>query len=40
MDEKGSHLREGEIMTRKGLRVWSVQQGPELIRTYVSEPCD
>jgi hypothetical protein len=29
-----------EIMRRKGLRVWSVQQGPELIRTYVSKPCD
>jgi hypothetical protein len=29
-----------EIMKRKGLRVWSVQQGPELIRTYVSKPCD
>jgi hypothetical protein len=29
-----------EIMKRKGLRVWSVQQGPELIRTYVSRPCD
>jgi uncharacterized protein DUF1858 len=26
-----------EIMKRKGLRVWSVQQGPELIRTYVSK---
>jgi Domain of unknown function (DUF1858) len=25
-----------EIMKKKGLRVWSVQQGPELIRTYVS----
>lgn len=29
-----------EIMKKKGLRVWSVQQGPELIRTYVSKPCD
>jgi len=29
-----------EIMKRKGLRVWSVQQGPELIRTYISRPCD
>jgi TusA-related sulfurtransferase len=29
-----------EIMKRKGLRVWSVQQEPELIRTYVSKPCD
>jgi len=27
-----------EIMKRKGLQVWSVQQGPELIRTYVSKP--
>jgi hypothetical protein len=26
-----------EIMKRKGLRVWSVQQGPELIRTYVTK---
>jgi len=24
-----------EIIKRKGLQVWSVQQGPELIRTYV-----
>lgn len=29
-----------EIMKRKGLRVWSVQQGPNLIRTYVSKSCD
>jgi hypothetical protein len=29
-----------EIMKKKGLRVWSVQQGPELIRTYVSRPFD
>lgn len=29
-----------EIMRRKGLRVWSVQQEPELIRTYVSKSCD
>jgi uncharacterized protein DUF1858 len=29
-----------EIMRRKGLRVWSVQEGPELVRTYVSKPCD
>lgn len=29
-----------EIMKRKGLRVWSVQQGPELIRTYVSKRFD
>jgi uncharacterized protein DUF1858 len=29
-----------EIMKGKGLRVWSVQQGPELIRTYVAKPCD
>jgi len=29
-----------DIMKRKGLRVWSVQQGPELIRTYVSKPCE
>jgi hypothetical protein len=28
------------IMKRKGLRVWSVQQGPELIRTYVSKASD
>jgi len=28
------------IMKRKGLRVWSVQEGPELIRTYVSKACD
>ena len=27
-----------EIMKKKGLRVWSVQQGPALIRTYVSKP--
>jgi TusA-related sulfurtransferase len=27
-----------EIMKRKGLQVWSVQQAPELIRTYVSKP--
>ena len=27
-----------EIMKRKGLQVWAVQQGPELIRTYVSKP--
>jgi hypothetical protein len=27
-----------EIMKRKGLLVWSVQQAPELIRTYVSKP--
>jgi Domain of unknown function (DUF1858) len=26
-----------EIMKGKGLRVWSVQQGPDLIRTYVSK---
>ena len=26
-----------EIMKRKGLRVWSVQQDPNLIRTYVSK---
>ena len=29
-----------EIMKSKGLRVWSVRQGPELIRTYVSKACD
>jgi len=29
-----------EIMKSKGLRVWAVQQGPELIRTYVSKACD
>ena len=29
-----------EIMKRKGLRVWSVQREPELIRTYVSKSCD
>jgi hypothetical protein len=29
-----------EIMKSKGLRVWSVQQGPELIRTYVSKASD
>jgi TusA-related sulfurtransferase len=29
-----------EIMKRKGLRVWSVQQGAELIRTYVSKRCE
>jgi uncharacterized protein (DUF2249 family) len=29
-----------EIMKRKGLQVWSVQQGPELIRTYVSKRLD
>lgn len=29
-----------EIMKSKGLRVWSVQQGPGLIRTYVSKACD
>lgn len=29
-----------EIMKGKGLRVWSVQQAPELIRTYVAKPCD
>lgn len=29
-----------EIMKRKGLRVWWVQQGPELIRTYVFKACD
>ena len=29
-----------EIMKSKGLRVWSMQQGPELIRTYVSKPGD
>ena len=28
-----------ELMKRKGLRVWSVQHGPELVRTYVSKPC-
>jgi len=27
-----------EIMKRKGLLVWSLQQTPELIRTYVSKP--
>jgi hypothetical protein len=27
-----------EIMKRKGLRVWSVQRGPESILTYVSKP--
>jgi TusA-related sulfurtransferase len=27
-----------EIMKRKGLLVWSVQQAPELIRTYVTKP--
>ena len=27
-----------ELMKRKGLQVWSVQQEPELIRTYVSKP--
>jgi hypothetical protein len=27
-----------EIMNRKGLRVWSVQQGPKLVRTYISKP--
>lgn len=26
-----------EIVKRKGLRVWTIQQGPELIRTYVSK---
>jgi TusA-related sulfurtransferase len=26
-----------EIMKRKGLRVWTVQQRPELIRTYVAK---
>jgi hypothetical protein len=26
-----------EILKKKGLRVWSVQHGPELIRTYVSK---
>ena len=26
------------IMKQKGLLVWSVQQAPELIRTYVSKP--
>jgi len=29
-----------EIMKKKGLRVWSIQQGPGLVRTYVSKPCD
>ena len=29
-----------EIMKRKGLRVWTVQQRPELIRTYVAKSCD
>jgi TusA-related sulfurtransferase len=29
-----------KIMKSKGLRVWSVQQGPELIRTYVSKAYD
>jgi hypothetical protein len=27
-----------EIMKRKGLLVWSLQQTPDLIRTYVSKP--
>ena len=27
-----------EIMKHKGLLVWSLQQAPELIRTYVSRP--
>ena len=27
-----------EIMKRKGLLVWSLQQTPKLIRTYVSKP--
>lgn len=27
-----------EIMKREGLLVWSLQQTPELIRTYVSKP--
>ncbi|HVB56568.1 MAG TPA: hypothetical protein VNE63_09075 [Candidatus Acidoferrales bacterium] len=27
-----------EIMKSKGLRVWSVPQGPELVRTYISKP--
>jgi hypothetical protein len=27
-----------DIMKRKGLQVWSVQQAPDLIRTYVSKP--
>lgn len=27
-----------DIMKRKGLRVWSVQQAPELIRTYMLKP--
>ena len=27
-----------EIMKKKGLRVWSMQQGPKLIRTYVLKP--
>jgi TusA-related sulfurtransferase len=29
-----------EILKKKGLRVWSVQQGPALIRTYISKPSD
>jgi hypothetical protein len=29
-----------EIMQKKGLRVWSVQQTPDMIRTYVSKPYD
>lgn len=29
-----------EIMKGKGLRVWSVQEGPELIRTYVSKQSE
>lgn len=29
-----------EIMKSKGLRVWSVRQGPDLIRTYVSKAGD
>ncbi len=29
-----------EVMKTKGLRVWSVRQDSELIRTYVSKPGD
>lgn len=29
-----------DIMKKKGLLVWSVQEQPELIRTYVSKPRD
>ena len=29
-----------DIMKKKGFLVWSVQEEPELIRTYVSKPSD